>query len=75
MSLNPKPTTFIDCVHLSWIENETGGAEINILDSDPPSESRLVVASFVNFQPMWLHPFDPEETSQNGLFYLPGGER
>ena len=45
------------------------------MDSDPPSESRLVVASFVNFKPKWLYPFDAEETSANGLFYLPGGER
>ena len=66
---------FIDFVFFSWIEKETGGEERRILESDPPSDSRLVVASFVNFQPVWLHPFDPEETSQNGLFYLPGGER
>ena len=66
---------FIDFGYFSWIENETGGEELRILESDPPSDSRLVVASFVNFRPMWLHPFDPEETSQNGLFYLPGGER
>lgn len=59
----------------SWIEKETNGTIRKIVSEEPGSDTRLVIASFVNLQPKWLYPFDPLKTSQNGLFYLPGGKR
>ena len=46
-----------------------------IIDTEPGSGTRLLVASLLNFRPRWLYPFDPALTRENGLFYLPGGER
>ena len=62
-------------VYCSWIEKETNGTIRKIVSEEPGSDTRLVIASFVNLQPKWLYPFDPLKTSQNGLFYLPGGKR
>ena len=59
----------------SWIQSETGGAVRRIIDTEPGSGTRLLVASLLNFRPRWLYPFDPALTRENGLFYLPGGER
>ena len=61
--------------NFSWIETETNGTVKKIVSDEPGSDTRLVIASFVNLQPKWLYPFDPLKTSQNGLFYLPGGKR
>ena len=46
-----------------------------IIETEPGSGTRLLVASLLNFRPRWLYPFDPALTRENGLFYLPGGER
>ena len=58
-----------------WIEAETNGTESEIFSLEPGSDSRLVLASYLNIEPQWLYPFDPLKTSQNGLFYLPSGKR
>ena len=62
-------------IYFRWIEKETNGTVKEIVNDEPGSDTRLVVASFINLQPKWLYPFDPLKTSQKGLFYLPGGKR
>ena len=63
------------CTNFSWLYDETNGTVAKILQEEPASDTRLVLASFVNMEPRWLYPFDPVDTSNTGLFYLPGGER
>ena len=58
-----------------WITEETSGRMISLLEEDPGSETRLLVGSVAGLRPQWLYPFDPQLTSNNGLFFLPGGAR
>ena len=58
-----------------WSEEATGGRFTQILEKEPGSETRLLVGSVARISPRWLYPFDPAQTSKNGLFFLPGGGR
>ena len=58
-----------------WITEETSGRMKSLLESDPGSETRLLLGSVARLKPQWLYPFDPELTSTSGLFFLPGGGR
>ena len=58
-----------------WLREETSGQQTSLLEEDPGSETRLLVGAVAGLSPQWLYPFDPQLTSDNGLFFLPGGQR
>ena len=56
-----------------WAEEATGGRFEEILDKEPGSQSRLFVGGATEMVPRWLYPFDPEQTSYSGQFWLADG--
>ena len=58
-----------------WVTEQTNGRMVSLLEKEPGSETRLLVGSVARISPRWLYPFDPAQTSKNGLFFLPGGGR
>ena len=56
-----------------WAVAATGGRVEELVTEEVGSEARLVVGSTAELLPRWLHPFDPQETSYSGQFWLPDG--
>ena len=57
----------------SWASRVTEGKVNQLLETDPGSDTRLLVVGAAQLQPRWLYPFDPEQTSYNGQFWLADG--
>jgi serine protease inhibitor len=58
----------------SWAATATDGRVEELLEREPGSGARVLVGGAAALQPTWLHPFDPEQTSYSGQFWLPDGE-
>lgn len=56
-----------------WSEEATGGRFPQIMSKEPGSQTRLLVGGAAEMVPRWLYPFDPEQTSYSGQFWLPDG--
>ena len=57
-----------------WAGAATKGRVTELLEEEPGSGTRLLVASTAEMVPRWLYPFDPERTSYSGQFWLSDGK-
>ncbi len=46
-----------------------------MLDHSPPVDSELLLVNALSMSTEWLLPFDPKDTFDKGLFFLPGEKR
>jgi len=58
-----------------WASDATRGRIPSLLDAPPSRDAALVLANALALDVKWLNPFDPNETFDQGLFFLPDGER
>ncbi len=71
---NADPAQTVGVVN-DWVSDVTDGAIPRLLDSPPAGDTRLLIVNALSMDAKWLHPFDPNETFDKGLFFLPGGQR
>ena len=58
-----------------FVSDATEGRIPGILDAAPAKDTRMMVVNAVAMDAKWMFPFDPNETFEKGLFFLPGNER
>lgn len=58
-----------------WVYDITDGQIPELLDSPPSKDAKMVLVNAMSMDARWLHPFDPNDTFDKGLFFLPGNER
>ena len=46
-----------------------------LLQRAPRRNSSIVLSNVIDIEARWLYPFDPDETFDKGLFFLPNNER
>ena len=49
--------------------------KIPLLQFPPQRNSSIVLSNVIDLEARWLYPFDPEETFDKGLFFLPNNKR
>ena len=58
-----------------WV-SEVGEGQLPQLELPQLSaDTSLLFVNFLTMQSKWLHPFDPVDTFDKGLFFLPGNKR
>ena len=49
--------------------------KLPLLQFPPQRNSSIVLSNVIDLEARWLYPFDPEETFDKGLFFLPNNKR
>ena len=57
-----------------WVSEVTEGSEVNLIKKLLPDTSLLLVNA-LSMHSRWLQPFDPINTFDKGLFYMPDKTR
>ena len=58
-----------------FVDEVTEGEIPEMLIGPPDMDSRLVLVDAMALATRWLHPFDPEQTFEKGLFFSPTNQR
>lgn len=58
-----------------WVHDVTDGQIPRLLASPPDKAAKMVLVNALSMDARWLFPFDPNDTFDKGLFFLPGNER
>ncbi len=71
---NADPAQTLGVVN-DWVKDATEGDIPRMLQRPPAPDSKLLVVNALSVDTRWLNPFDPAKTFDEGLFFLPNGER
>jgi len=58
-----------------WVGEVSDGQIPALLDTPPGADTSLLLINVLSLESRWLHPFDPNETFDKGLFFLQNNER
>ncbi len=71
---NADPTQTMGVIN-DWVGDVTDGLIPELLDAPPPQDARLILVNALAMDAKWMNPFDPNDTFDKGLFFLPGNRR
>eukprot|EP00095_Tigriopus_kingsejongensis_P008549 maker-scaffold989_size72935-snap-gene-0.9 protein:Tk08549 transcript:maker-scaffold989_size72935-snap-gene-0.9-mRNA-1 annotation:"hypothetical protein DAPPUDRAFT_51792" len=71
---NADPSQTMGVVN-DWIKDVTEGQIPTLLDVPPSKGSKLLLVNAMALDAKWLNPFNPQETFEKGLYFLPGNKR
>jgi serine protease inhibitor len=58
-----------------WVSDVTDGQIAHLMDAPPSPDSKMIIVNALSMDAKWLNQFDPAETFDKGLFFLPGNKR
>ena len=61
--------------HDSIYDEDEVNWDLPLLQIPPQRNSSIVLGNVISLETRWFYPFDPDETFDKGLFFLPNNER
>lgn len=71
---NADPSQTMGIVN-DWINDVTEGQIPQLLNGPPSKDSKLVMVNAMALDAKWLNSFNPADTFEKGLYFLPGNRR